>query len=65
MLIWSSVTSFVLQSERDQSACETPEEKCFALENPNQEEAVAHEPEEEGSLDNLKNLEELAALRKS
>ncbi|XP_075579496.1 centrosomal protein of 164 kDa [Pelecanus crispus] len=52
------------ESERDQSACETSAEKCFALENPNQEEAVAREPEE-GSLDSLINLEELAALQKA
>lgn len=59
-----SFTSFVLQSERDQSACETPEEKCFALEIPSQEEAVAREPEE-GALDSLMGLEELAALQKA
>lgn len=64
MLIRSSVTFFVLQSERDQSAWETSEEKCFALENPHQEEAVAQEPEE-GSLDSLINPEELAAPRKA
>lgn len=64
MLIWSSVTSFVLPSERDQSACEMPEEKCFALENPDREEAVAQEPEE-ALLDSLINLEELAVLQKA
>ncbi|XP_068274197.1 centrosomal protein of 164 kDa isoform X2 [Nyctibius grandis] len=48
------------ESERDPSACATPEEKRFALENPSQEEAVAQELEE-GSLDSLNNLEELAA----
>ncbi|XP_054658963.1 centrosomal protein of 164 kDa isoform X3 [Grus americana] len=52
------------ESERDQSACEAPEEKCFALENPNQEEAVAQELEE-GSLDSQINLEELAAPQKA
>ncbi|KAM9255818.1 centrosomal protein of 164 kDa [Cariama cristata] len=52
------------ESERDQSACETPEEKCFALEHPSREEAVAREPEE-GSLDSLINLEELAAPQKA
>ncbi|XP_035748382.1 centrosomal protein of 164 kDa isoform X2 [Egretta garzetta] len=52
------------ESERDQSAWETSEEKCFALENPHQEEAVAQEPEE-GSLDSLINPEELAAPRKA
>jgi len=57
VLIRSSVASFVLQSERDQSACEAPEEKCVALEAPRPEEAVAQEPEE-GSL------EELAAPQK-
>lgn len=54
----------MLQSEGDQSACETPEEKCFALENSNREEAVAQEPEE-GSLDSLIDPEELAAPQKA
>ena len=54
----------MLRSEGDQSACARAEEKCVALENPNQEEAVAQEPEE-GSLDSLINLEELAAPQKA
>lgn len=54
----------MLPSERDQSACEMPEEKCFALENPDREEAVAQEPEE-ALLDSLINLEELAVLQKA
>ncbi|KAM6312676.1 uncharacterized protein O3Q21_010514 [Podargus strigoides] len=51
-------------AERDQSACEKPEEKCFALENPCWEEVVAQEPEK-GSLDSLVNPEELAAPQKA
>ncbi|XP_042656307.1 centrosomal protein of 164 kDa isoform X8 [Tyto alba] len=52
------------ESGRDRSACETPEEKSFAFQNLSREEAVAREPEE-GSLDSLIGLEELAALQKA
>ncbi|XP_065553479.1 centrosomal protein of 164 kDa isoform X7 [Lathamus discolor] len=48
------------ESGRDQSACETPQEKRFALETPAEEEAMAAESEE-GSLDIPGSLEELAA----
>ncbi|XP_066837227.1 centrosomal protein of 164 kDa isoform X6 [Anser cygnoides] len=51
------------ESERDQSGCETSGQKCVALENPKQEEAVALELVE-GSLDSPINLEELAAPQK-
>lgn len=53
----------MLQSERDQSGCEASEQKCVALENANQEEAVALQLEEE-LPDSLIDLEELAALQK-
>lgn len=53
----------MLQSERDQSGCETSGQKCVALENPKQEEAVALELAE-GSLDSPINLEDLAAPQK-
>nr|XP_047919261.1 centrosomal protein of 164 kDa isoform X7 [Anser cygnoides] len=51
------------ESERDQSGCETSGQKCVALENPKQEEAVALELAE-GSLDSPINLEDLAAPQK-
>ncbi|XP_035411821.2 centrosomal protein of 164 kDa isoform X7 [Cygnus atratus] len=51
------------ESERDQSGCETSGQKCVALGNPKQDEAVALELAE-GSLDSLINLEELAAPQK-
>lgn len=63
MLIWYSVTFFVLQNERDQSGCEASEQKRVALENANGEEAVALQLEEE-LPDSLIDLEELAALQK-
>ncbi|XP_033925449.1 centrosomal protein of 164 kDa isoform X4 [Melopsittacus undulatus] len=50
------------ESGRAQSACETPQEKRFALETPEEEEAVAAAAaSQEGSLDIPGSLEELAA----
>lgn len=54
----------MLRSERDQSGGEASEQKCVALENANQEEAVALQLDEE-LLDSLIDLEELAALQKA
>ncbi|XP_032304950.1 centrosomal protein of 164 kDa isoform X10 [Coturnix japonica] len=52
------------ESERDQSGCEASEQKYLALENANQEEAVAPQLEEE-LPDSIIDLEELAALQKA
>ncbi|XP_026719405.1 centrosomal protein of 164 kDa-like [Athene cunicularia] len=52
-----------VESESDQDVYEIPEEKCFTLEMLSLEEAIASEPEE-GSLDSVIDLEELAAPQK-
>ncbi|KAM6400237.1 uncharacterized protein O9250_010804 [Rhynochetos jubatus] len=52
------------ESESGGNACETPEEKCLALENTSQAGAVVQGPEE-GSLGSPTNLEELVAAQKA
>lgn len=64
MLICSSLTFLVLQSEGDPSACETPQEKRFALEDPAGEVAVAPALEE-GCLDSPVHRAERAIPQKA
>ncbi|KAM6400233.1 uncharacterized protein O9250_010797 [Rhynochetos jubatus] len=52
------------ESESGGNACETPEEKCLALENTSQAGAAVQGPEE-GSLGSPTNLEELVAAQKA